>query len=183
VFGIDFDALLRDPQVEGLIRILLAGVLCALIGLEREMEGKPAGIRTYGLVGMGSAIFTVVGIYAFAPNGDPARVAAQIVTGVGFLGAGAIIHGRAHVVGLTTAAGMWVSAAVGMAIGGGLYILGIGAAIGLFVLLQFVVPQRMVREKRKKEAAQMEDAGVDEDSADKASSATPQSPGGPGVAR
>jgi putative Mg2+ transporter-C (MgtC) family protein len=152
---LDFGAILRDPQVEGLARIVLAGVLCALIGLEREFEGKPAGMRTYGLVGMGSAIFTVVGIYAFGP-GDPGRVAAQIVTGIGFLGAGAILHMRLRVVGLTTAAGMWVSAAVGMAIGGGMYILGIGAAVALFIVLQFVQPPRTIRARRAAEEAEHE---------------------------
>ena len=148
---IDFDlsTFLRDPQVEGLLRVLLAGGLCALIGLEREMEGKPAGIRTYGLVGMGAAIFTVVGIRAFGPYDLGAHVAAQIVTGIGFLGAGTILHMQRRVVGLTTAAGMWVSAAVGMAIGAGLYILGIGAALGLFALLQLVGPERMLRARRR----------------------------------
>ena len=141
-------AILRDPQVEGLIRIVLAGLLCGLIGIEREAEGKPAGIRTYGLVGMGAAIFTVVGIYAFGPGDPGSRVAAQIVTGIGFLGAGTILHYRLRVVGLTTAAGMWVSAAIGMAIGGGLYILGIGAAVVLLVVLQFVQPERIVRSRR-----------------------------------
>jgi putative Mg2+ transporter-C (MgtC) family protein len=153
---LDFGAILRDPQVEGLVRVILAGLLCALIGLEREFEGKPAGIRTYGLVGMGAAIFTVVGIYAFGPGDPGSRVAAQIVTGIGFLGAGTILHMRLRVVGLTTAAGMWVSAAVGMAIGGGLYILGIGAAIALFIVLQFVQPQRIVRARRAAERAQEE---------------------------
>jgi putative Mg2+ transporter-C (MgtC) family protein len=144
-FNFDLNALLRDPQVEALLRVLLAGGLSALIGLEREMEGKPAGIRTYGLVGMGAAIFTVVGIYGFGPGDYGSRVAAQIVTGIGFLGAGTILHMRRRVLGLTTAAGMWVAAGVGMAIGAGLYILGIGAAVALFLLLQFVRPERIVR--------------------------------------
>ncbi len=143
--NIDLTTLFADPQWEGLVRILLAGGLAALIGLEREIEGKPAGVRTYGLVGMGAAIFTVAGIYAFG-EGDPAsRVAAQIVTGIGFLGAGTILHMRRRVVGLTTAAGLWVAAALGMAIGGGLYILGIGAALAMFLLLQFLRPEVLVR--------------------------------------
>jgi putative Mg2+ transporter-C (MgtC) family protein len=137
--------LLADPQVEGLLRILLAGGLGALIGLEREMEGKPAGIRTYGLVSMGAAIFTVTGELVFGPGEPASRVAAQIVTGIGFIGAGTILHMRRRVVGLTTAAGLWLSAAVGMAIGGGLYILGVGAAVAMVLILQFLRPELLVR--------------------------------------
>jgi len=141
----DLTTLLRDPQLEGLFRVLVAGAVAALIGLERERVGKPAGIRTYGLVGMGAAIFTVVGIVAFG-DGEPAsRVAAQIVTGIGFIGAGTILHMRRRVVGLTTAAGLWAAAAIGMAIGGGLYLLGIAAGILMFLLLQFVRPEWLVR--------------------------------------
>lgn len=141
----EIEALLRqlaqDPQIEGLLRIVLAGVLAVLVGIEREREGKPAGARTYGLVSMGAAIFTVVGIYGFGAGDPSSRVAAQIVTGIGFIGAGTILHMRRRVVGLTTAAGMWVAAGIGMAIGSGLYLLGIGAAVALFVLLQFLRPE------------------------------------------
>lgn len=140
----DLRGFLADPQLEGLFRVIVAGLVATLVGIEREREGKPAGARTYGLVAMGSAIFTVAGTLAFGA-GDPAsRVAAQIVTGIGFIGAGTILHMRRRVVGLTTAAGLWVSAAIGMAIGGGLYILGIGAGIALFILLQFVRPEWLV---------------------------------------
>ncbi|HUG48392.1 MAG TPA: MgtC/SapB family protein [Candidatus Limnocylindria bacterium] len=137
---VDFDLrnLLADPQVEGLLRVIVAGLVAIFVGLEREVQHKPAGARTYALVAMGSAMFTVVGIQAFG-EGDPgARVAAQIVTGIGFLGAGTILHMRMHVVGLTTAAGLWAMAAIGMAIGGGLYLLGIGVGVLLFLLLRFL---------------------------------------------
>jgi len=144
-FDVNLSGLLQDPQFEGLLRVIVAGVLGGLIGLERELVGKPAGIRTYGLVGMGAAAFTVVGEQVFGP-GDPAsRLGQGIVTGIGFLGAGTILHMSRRIVGLTTAAGIWVAAAVGMAIGGGLYILGIGSAIAVFVLLQFVRPEFLVR--------------------------------------
>ena len=137
--------ILQDPQTEGLLRVLLAGALGAFVGLEREIVGKPAGMRTYGLVGMGSAAFTVVGLLAFG-SGDPSsRVGQGIVTGIGFLGAGTILHMSRRIVGLTTAAGIWTAAAIGMAIGGGLYILGIGSAIAVFLLLQFVRPEFLVR--------------------------------------
>ena len=141
----DVSQLLGDPQVEALLRVLVAGLLAGLIGLEREVEGKPAGIRTYGLVGMGAAMFTVGGELVFGA-GDPAsRVAAQIVTGIGFIGAGTILHLRSGVVGLTTAAGLWVAAAVGLVIGGGQYILGIGSALALLAVLFLLRPSTLER--------------------------------------
>jgi putative Mg2+ transporter-C (MgtC) family protein len=100
------------------VRLLGAAVLGALIGLEREIHEHPAGMRTHLLVSLGSAGFTVLSIEAFpAPGADPARIAAQIVTGVGFLGAGAILKEGATIRGLTTAASLWAVAAVGMAAG------------------------------------------------------------------
>ncbi len=130
--------LARYPEIEGLLRLAIAGVVALLVGFDRESKNKPAGVRTYVLVGMGSALFTLVGIYAFGA-GDPAsRVAAQIVTGIGFLGAGTIIQVKSGVVGLTTAAGIWAIAAVGMAVGSGLYILGIGGGVLLFLVLRFL---------------------------------------------
>ncbi len=102
--------------------MLVAGVLGGLIGLQRELAGKPAGLRTHFLVSLGCALFTVASLEGF-PGADPARVAAGIVTGVGFLGAGAIIRGgEGIVVGLTTAASVWAVAAIGLAIGAGLYL-------------------------------------------------------------
>lgn len=83
----DLRSFLQDPQLEGLLRVVVAGLVAGLIGLEREREGKPAGTRTYGLVGMGAAMFTVVGILAFGAGEPASRVAAQIVTGIGFIGA------------------------------------------------------------------------------------------------
>src|SRR5262245_178275 len=100
------------------VRLLVAAALGALVGLEREIRDPPAGMRTHLLVCLGSAGFTVLSIAAFpAPGSDPARVAAQIVTGVGFLGAGAILKEGATIRGLTTAASLWAVAAVGMAAG------------------------------------------------------------------
>jgi len=128
----------RYPELEGLFRLSLAGLVAFLAGFDRQMKDKPAGVRTHVLVAMGSALFTLAGIYAFGP-GDPAsRVAAQIVTGIGFLGAGTIIQVKSGVVGLTTAAGIWAVAAVGMAIGSGLYILGVGGGMLLFLVLRFL---------------------------------------------
>lgn len=146
----DLNALLNDPQVTALLRIVVAGILGGLVGLERELAGKPAGIRTYGLVGLGAAIFTVVPIAAFGADRG-SGVIGFIISGIGFLGAGAILHTRRHVIGLTTAAGMWVAAGLGMAIGLGLYVLGLGAAVLLFLLLQFAGPEELVRARRVRE--------------------------------
>jgi putative Mg2+ transporter-C (MgtC) family protein len=114
-------------------RLVLAVVIGGLLGAERELRHKSAGFRTNILIGLGSAIFTVVSV---SMAGDPGRIAAQIVTGIGFFGAGAILRGREGVHGLTTAATVWVNAALGMAAGAGEYRLAIlGGFIALAVLL------------------------------------------------
>ena len=116
-------------------RLLLATLLTGLIGFEREATGKAAGLRTHAMVGFGSALFTIVSIAGFN-EGDPARVAAQIVTGIGFLGAGAIWRSESNVKGLTTAAGLWAAAAIGMGIGAGMLLVAtVGTLITLGVLL------------------------------------------------
>lgn len=117
--------------------MVLAVVLGTVVGYEREHEGKPAGMRTHGMVALGAALFTVVSIYGFGSGGDPARVAAQIVTGVGFLGAGAILHQRGSVRGLTTAASLWVTAAIGTAVGSGMYAISTATAGLVFLVLRF----------------------------------------------
>src|SRR3990172_1582400 len=141
----NLDALLAQPEVSALIRIVIAGFLGGLIGLERELAGKAAGIRTYGLVGVGSAMFTVVAIYGFGSLDYASRLVGAVITGIGFLGAGTILHTKLNVVGLTTAAGLWVVAGVGMAIGSGLYLIGIGAGVTVFILLQFAGPAEFIR--------------------------------------
>lgn len=115
-------------------QLLLAAVLSMLIGLDRERRGSPAGMRTHMLVGVGACLFTVLSIFAF-PEADTSRVAAQVVAGVGFLGAGTIIHSKHNVYELTTAASIWVTAAVGMAVGTGLWFLGIVATLLIWVVL------------------------------------------------
>ena len=118
------------------LRLLLAGVLGSVIGLDREYRAKEAGFRTHFLVSLGSALFMVVSQYGFAGvmgnpdiKLDPSRVAAQIVSGIGFLGAGTIIFQKQFVRGLTTAAGLWATAGIGMAVGGGMYMLGVSATV------------------------------------------------------
>ena len=116
-------------------QVLLAIGLGALIGWQREVIGKAAGARTYALVSGGSALFTILSMHAFF-GADTSRVAGQVIVGIGFLGAGLIMHRESHVHGLTTAAGLWVSAAIGMAVGTGYYLLAIvGALIMLAVLM------------------------------------------------
>jgi putative Mg2+ transporter-C (MgtC) family protein len=117
-------------------RLLLAAAIGGVLGAERELRRKSAGFRTNILIALGAAIFTVAGMTLAPGTGDPTRIAAQIVTGIGFLGAGAILHNRDGVHGLTTAATVWVNAALGVAAGGGQYRLAIiGGAIVLSVLL------------------------------------------------
>ena len=128
-----------------IVRLLLAGALGALIGVQREKAGKAAGVRTLALISLGSALFTVLSIFAF-DTADPARLAANIVTGIGFLGAGTIILRREEgiVEGLTTAATIWVCDAVGVAAGAGLYLIAVAAAVIVLVvlLLPHVYPDR-----------------------------------------
>ena len=117
-------------------RLVVAVVLGALVGYERERKGKPAGVRTHGMVSLGAALFTLVSTEGFG-TGDPARVAAQIVSGIGFLGAGAILHARRSVHGLTTAASLWVTAAIGTAVGVGMTLMSLATALLVFLLLRF----------------------------------------------
>ena len=127
-------SIISDSEI--IRRLLLAAVLGALLGLERELRQKSAGLRTNILIAVGSALFTIASIVLAPAGADPTRIAAQIVTGVGFLGAGAIMRTGEHVQGLTTAAAVWVNAAVGVAAGGGHYHLAfLGAAVTLLVLI------------------------------------------------
>jgi putative Mg2+ transporter-C (MgtC) family protein len=116
---------------EDLVRLLAACVAGAVIGFERELHDKPAGLRTNVMICLGAALFTVLSIRVAGvmPNHDPARIAAQVVTGVGFLGAGAILQLRGQIVGLTTAATIWLVASVGMAFGSGEFLLGSAATL------------------------------------------------------
>lgn len=114
-------------------QIALAIILGGMLGWQREYSGKAVGPRTYALVTAGSALFTILSIYAFGV--DDARVAAGVVTGIGFLGVGTILHRENKVEGLTTAAGMWITAAIGMAVGAGFYTLAILTTVIIFLVL------------------------------------------------
>lgn len=147
-----------DLDIAMVLRLLLASLLGGVIGLEREIHGRPAGFRTHLLVSLGSCLFCITSIEFYRLYGnfsgtgpigvDPGRIAAQVVTGIGFLGAGAIIRERASVRGLTTAACLWVAAALGIACGIGLFYLAICvtavALINLLLLQQ--VEKRLPRD-------------------------------------
>lgn len=119
--------------------LLVAVLLGGAIGLERELRGKAAGLRTNILICVGAALFTQLSLAVDATRGDPARIAAQVVVGVGFLGAGTILHGRASVTGLTSAATIWLVAAIGMAVGAGFVYDAAGATLLVLVVLRVLV--------------------------------------------
>lgn len=145
-------------DIHMLCRLMLASFLGGLIGLEREIHGRPAGFRTHLLVSLGACLFTITSIEFyrifgnFTGNGpvgvDPGRIAAQVVTGIGFLGAGAIIRERASIRGLTTAACLWVAAALGIACGIGLFWLAVSVTLVALVnlLLLKEVEKRLTRD-------------------------------------
>lgn len=140
-----------------LLRVLIGTFLAAVWGLERELSGKSAGLRTYALVGLGASAVMVVSQHGFADSinlsanvsFDPSRVVAQVVSGIGFLGAGLIFLDRSNVRGLTTAAGIWSAAAIGIACGAGEYALGVGITlIGFLILVVFAqIEQRLLHSK------------------------------------
>jgi putative Mg2+ transporter-C (MgtC) family protein len=122
-------------QLDLLGYLLVATILGGAIGFERELRGKAAGLRTNILICLGAALFTRLSISVAEGSGDPARIAAQIVTGVGFIGAGTILHSRGHVSGLTSAATIWLVAAIGVAVGAGALIEAVGATLLVVVVL------------------------------------------------
>lgn len=132
-------------NLDFILRLLVAGVLGAIIGLDREYRAKEAGYRTHFLVSLGSALIMIVSQYGFqeiikesSVSLDPSRVAAQVVSGIGFIGAGTIIFQKQIVRGLTTAAGIWATAGIGLAVGAGMYTLGIAAMILTLIGLELL---------------------------------------------
>ena len=120
-------------------RLLVAGLLGGLIGLEREFRAKEAGVRTHFIVALGSALFMIISQFAFGDQQhDAARVAAQVVSGIGFIGAGVIIFQKNSIRGITTAAGLWVAAAIGLACGAGMYALAAAASILTILVLELM---------------------------------------------
>jgi putative Mg2+ transporter-C (MgtC) family protein len=130
-----------ELQLQATFQLILATLLSVLVGLERNRRAQPAGLRTHILVGAGSCLFTLVSFHAF-PGSDPARVAAQIVTGIGFLGAGTILQFRnsngGDVKHLTTAASIWITAAIGMTVGTGAWFLAVTATLITWIVLSLI---------------------------------------------
>ena len=139
VMALDWDLILR---------LFLGGMMGGLIGLEREFRAKEAGFRTHFIVALGSALFMMISQHAFSGRFDAARVAAQVVSGIGFIGAGVIIFQKNMVRGVTTAAGLWVAAAIGLACGGGLYWLAGAATLMTVICLEMMhLVHRYIAEK------------------------------------
>jgi len=130
-----FADLVRNLRLELLLQLALAVVLGGVVGLERELSGKPAGLRTNVLICTGATFFTVLSLHIAGDRGDPGRIAAQILAGIGFIGAGTILHMRGAVTGLTSAATIWVVAAIGMGLGSGAYVESIGTTLLVVVVL------------------------------------------------
>lgn len=131
---------LEVTTASGVFKLLVSLILGGLVGLERKQKGQTAGIRTFALICMGATLAMLISIYVpqaymGLKNGDPGRIAAQVITGIGFLGAGAIIQMKGSVRGLTTAAGIWMVATIGMTVGLGLYVLAIAATLLILVIL------------------------------------------------
>lgn len=140
---------------ELVLRLLISAIIGGLIGLEREANNRPAGFRTHILVTIGSALIMLISSQAFREIGgtvDPSRLAAQVVSGIGFLGAGTIIRDGSNIKGLTTAASIWVCGGLGLAIGGGYYLGGLVTAAITFGSLTFLnkLEQRVLNKKYKK---------------------------------
>jgi len=140
-------------ETEMITRLLLATVFGGAIGYVRELTKKAAGLRTHTLVCLGSTIFTLVSIYMVkgVPGADPSRIAASVVTGIGFIGAGTIFVTGGSVRGLTTAASIWVCAAIGLAVGAGLYSLATFATILSLVVIQLlqILEKKFMRESER----------------------------------
>lgn len=156
----DWIVTLQSLGWDAAAKICVAAVLGAIVGLERVWKGHPAGLRTNLLIAISSCLFTILSIEGFPLQGaaqDTARVAAQIVTGVGFLGAGAVLQSKSHVRGLTTAASIWLVAAIGMAVGTGLFFLAVFTTTLATFLLVLLGPVSWRLERR----ARMRDESPD----------------------
>lgn len=126
-----------------IFKLILSLLLGSIVGYERKLKGQPVGVRTFSLIAMGSCLAMILSIYVpqeylGLKNGDPGRIAAQVVTGIGFLGAGAIIQMKGSVRGLTTAAGIWMVSAIGMSVGVGMYVIASIATLLILVILVYL---------------------------------------------
>lgn len=141
-------------ETEIIARLLLAAVLGMVVGFERETSDKPAGIRTHAIVGIGACLFTIIGIMMSEMPGatiDASRISAGIITGIGFLGAGALFRSEDRVVGLTTAAGIWAMGAIGIAAGLGYYFAAVFSTVLVYVVLDSGRLYWKIKKKRKQD--------------------------------
>lgn len=156
----DILQMINDPNVNivgAIYKLLLSLMLGAVVGMERRHKGQIAGMRTFALISMGATLAMIVSIYIpqeymGLKNGDPGRVAAQVISGIGFLGAGAIIQMKGSVRGLTTAAGIWMTACIGLAVGTGMYVIATTAALLIIIVLTLLegVEKRMLKRGQSK---------------------------------
>lgn len=145
-----------SSQFQTFIQLLIAMILGGILGLERELRRKEAGLRTYALVSLGSALFTIIGLASFQQfitksgvSFDPSRVINAVATGIGFIGAGIIMHKGSHIEGLTTAAGLWLASAIGVAVGAGLQWTAFYATIlGVIILSGLRLAEEKVLKKK-----------------------------------
>lgn len=154
-----------ELQMQVSVLVLISGVLSMVIGINRESHDQPAGLRTHMLVGMGSCLFTILSIHAF-PQGDEARIAAQVVSGIGFLGAGTILQRKRDVHHLTTAASIWATAAVGMAVGVGAWFLAVLSTLMMWVVLALLRRLKLHDHLPLKEQGHADSAGLEDDEDD-----------------
>jgi len=130
-------------ELELVIRLIISFLLSTIIGVEREISLKPAGLRTHVLVCMGSTLFTILSLYAF-PGADTSRVAASIAIGIGFIGAGTIVKTQKKIIGLTTAATLWITASMGVAVGAGFYLLASVVAVFTYLILRLAKIEKSI---------------------------------------
>jgi putative Mg2+ transporter-C (MgtC) family protein len=144
-------------QLDIAARLLVATLLGGVVGMERERLDRPAGLRTYMLVSLGSALFGVISVFGFASPNEPSRVAAQVVTGIGFLGAATVFRTGNTVLGLTTAAGIWTVAAIGLAAGVGLYVPAVVVTLLSVFVLYYVKKVERSLDKQKGKPTEVAD--------------------------
>lgn len=138
-------------QWEVILRLLISAFFGGLIGMEREINNRPAGLRTHVLVSLGACLIMMISMFGFNGEGDPARLAAQVVSGIGFLGAGTILNKGNAIRGLTTAASLWVCGGIGLAVGNGYYVGAIGTSlIVLFTLISLGLLEKRIFKKKYK---------------------------------
>lgn len=146
-----FDLLTLMPmEAQMIFKLLLAAFLGAIIGYEREARNRPAGLRTHMLVAMGAAVFSMISFYAFPADADSGRMASYVVVGIGFIGAGTVIQLKNKVVGLTTAASLWLTAAIGVSVAIGYYFLAASAAAIGFVVLSLTPVEREIQRRTRR---------------------------------